>query len=272
MFHLAGLFNLNNKKNIEDARMLTTSTPDNVTSSNTPSQDSIFFSRLAMVITATVFGGFILHWVANYEQLGRFTLWIGLHGAFSVAWYLLLLYQIRLSTVGNIATHRRWGKLSVILVIAILFSGVMMTLGLYGYLVDLGAFDFSQPSARARAGGLIGGTFLEWAIFAALYILGIVNVRSPAHHKRFMLASAVQMMPEGLNRLIHVLGLPGYGMLGIMLLIYLSMMMYDWRSARRIYWSTLVAFALFLLMALLIYTLFRTQAWGDWVVSILGGM
>lgn len=239
--------------------------------SDTSSQDSTFFSRLALFITFVVFGGFILNWIVNPEQLGRLTLWIGLHGAFSAAWYLLLLNQLRLSRSGRLAAHRFLGKLSVVLVIAILVTGVMMTLGLYERLVGFGVFDPSDASARVRAGGLVGGTFLQWIIFAILYVLGVLSVRAPTHHKRFMLASAIQMMPEGLTRLIHLLGLPGSAMLAIMLLVYLSIMVYDWRADGRLHWSTLVSFALFILLATSIYTVFRSQAWGDLVVGVLSG-
>lgn len=240
--------------------------------SNTYSQDSIFFSSLALLITFVVFGGFILNWVVNPEQLGRFTLWTGLHGAFSAAWYLLLLNQLRLSRLGHITAHRLLGKLSVLLVIAILVTGMMMTLGLYERLVGFGVFDPSDASARVRAGGLVGGTFLQWIIFAILYVFGLLNVRAPTHHKRFMLASAIQMMPEGLTRLIHLLGLPGSVMLVIMLLVYLSIMVYDWRTDRCLHWSTLVSFTLFILLATSIYTVFQSQSWGDLVVSVLSGI
>lgn len=243
----------------------TTSNPE----IKTTYRDSTFFSSVALFITIVIFGSFITNWIVNYGQGGRLTIWIGLHGTFSAAWYLLLLNQLRLTRSGHMTAHRRWGQLSFILVIAILFTGVMMTLGLYEFLANLGMFNPADATARIRAGGLIGGTFLEWTIFLILYILGVLNVSAPQHHKRFMLASAIQMMPEGLNRLIHVLGLPGYVMLAIMFLVYLTMMVYDWKTARRLHWSTLVSLALFIIMATFIYTVFRLQIWGDWVVSIL---
>lgn len=236
------------------------------------SKGSAFFSRLAWLITVVVFGGFILNWAVNPEHLGRITLWTGLHGAFSATWYLLLLTQLRLSRTGNITTHRRLGKLSVVLVIAIVLTGVMMTLGLYERLVEFGVFNPSDASARRSAGGLIGGTFLQWVIFATLYVLAVLNVRVPTHHKRFMLTSAIQMMPEGLNRLTHALGMPGFFMLVVMSLVYLSIMVYDWRTDRRIHWSTLFSLGLFVVLATSIYTVFRSQAWGDWVVNVLSGV
>lgn len=251
--------------------MLTAENSNIKPNSNISSKDSVFFSFLALFVTVIVFGGFIFNWIVNPENFGRTTLWIGLHGAFSAAWYLLLLNQLRLSSSGRLAAHKNWGKLSVILVVAILVTGLVMALELYERLINLGVLDLTDASARARAGGLVGSTFLQWTIFLILYILGILYVRAPVHHKRFMLASAIQMMPEGLNRLVHLLGLPGYSMLVIILMIYLTIIVYDWKTEHRIHWSTLFSLGLFILLATSIYTVFRSQVWGDWVVSILSG-
>ncbi len=248
-------------ENITQANMLT--------KNDSCYQHPTFFFRLALFITFVVFGGFMLNWIINPEQLGRISLSIGLHGAFSAAWYLLLLNQFYLVKKGYTPKHRRWGKLSVALVIAILLTGVFMTLELYERLVNFGVFDPSDANARIRAGGLIGSTFLQWTIFAMLYILALLNVSAPVHHKRFMLAASIQLMPEGLNRLIHLLGLPGYIMLIIIALVYSTIVIYDLRTERRIQWSTLVSIALFIFLATSIYTIFRTQEWGDWVVSML---
>ncbi|TQV71004.1 hypothetical protein FLL45_22005 [Aliikangiella marina] len=249
--------------------MYTAASQQNRTDNVFSTQDSLFFSRLTFFITVAVFGGFALNWINNPEKLGHITFWVGLHGFFSAAWYLLLIYQLRLSRIGKIVQHKTLGKLSVLLVVAILITGVVTALDLYQRLVSFGVFDPTDAAARLRAGGFIGSTFLQWAVFLILYILGLLNRRAPSHHKRFMIAAAIQMMPEGLNRLIHTLGLPGDAMLLTIFLVYLSVLAYDWKIENRVQWSTLLSFGLFTLLAALIHTLFRTQVWGDWVVNLL---
>ena len=239
------------------------------TSPQSVSHDSSFFLAIASLITLVVFGGFTLNWEVNPDNLSRVTLWIGLHGGFSAAWYLLLLNQLRLTRSGKIQSHMLWGKVSAILVLAIVISGAIMALDLYDRLSGFGIFNAEDPVARVRAGGLIGGTFLQWFIFAGLYILGVLNVKTPVHHKRFMLAAAIQMMPEGLNRIIHILEFPSYSMFVVISCIYLTMMIYDWRTDRRIHWSTALSIGLFALMTTCFYTVFRSQVWGDLVVSLL---
>lgn len=237
--------------------------------SNTCFGDTRFFYLLSLFITFIVFGGFALSWFSDPDSLSRMTLWIGLHGAFSAAWYILLLNQIRLSAKGNYTAHSTLGKLSVFLVVGILITGSIMAFEFYHRLAGFGVFGTEDAQARIRAGGFLGGTFLQWLIFLTLYILGILNIKSSAHHKRFMIAAAIQMMPEGLNRIIHLLAIPGYSLFVFMFLIYAVLMVYDWKATGRIYMSTLLSFGLFCALAIAMNTVFRTQLWGDWAVKVI---
>lgn len=235
-------------------------------------KDSPFFLRLAGFITVAAFSGFILHWVLNPESLGRISLWTAIHGALSAFWYLLLLNQIKLSVSNNYRLHAFWGKLSVAVVIAILLSGAIMTLEFYERLAGFGVFSPDDAQARVRAGSFIGGAFLQWAIFVILYSLAILNISNPAYHKRFMIAAAIQMMPEGLNRLVHLLTLPGYSMFIIMFCIYSFIMFYDWKIYKRVHMATTFSLALFIALAISMHTIFRWQAWGDWATNMLSGI
>ena len=240
-----------------------------VNTSNTCCGDTRFFYWLSIFITFVVFGGFALSWFSNPDSLSRMTLWIGLHGAFSAAWYVLLLNQIRLSAKGNYTAHSTLGKLSVFLVVGILVTGSIMAFEFYHRLAGFGVFGSEDAEARIRAGSFLGGTFLQWLIFLTLYILGILNIKNSAHHKRFMIAAAIQMMPEGLNRIIHLLAIPGYSLFVFMFFIYAVLMVYDWKATGRIYMSTLLSVGLFCALAIAMNTVFRTQSWGDWAVKVI---
>jgi len=244
----------------------------NVNTSNTFSGETRFFYFFSLFITFVVFGGFSLSWLSNPDSLGRITLWTGLHGVFSAAWYVLLLNQIRLSAASNYSAHKSLGKLSVFFVVGILITGSIMAFEFYHRLVGFGVFAPEDAQARIRAGAFLGGTFLQWLIFLILYILGILNIKRPVHHKRFMIAAAIQMMPEGLNRIIHLLPIPGYSMFVFMFLIYAFLMVFDWITRGRIYTSTLISFSLFCVLAIAMNTVFKTQNWGDWAVKIISGI
>ena len=232
-------------------------------------KENKFYGFFALFITCIVFGGFVLSWLSNPSSLDRITLWTGIHGVFSAAWYLLLLGQIKLAGVANYSTHRSLGKLSVFLVIGILLAGSIMAYEVYHRLVGFGVFNPEDAQARLRAGGFLGGVFLQWLMFLTLYFLAILNIKNPAHHKRFMIGAAIIMMTEGLNRVMHLLSIPGYSMFIFMFSVYAILMIYDWKVHRRIYASTALSFGLFCLLALAMKTIFKWQVWGDWSVKMI---
>lgn len=237
--------------------------------SQTIGVDTRFFGLFSLFITSVVFGGFALNWLSNPDSLSRISLWTGLHAAFSAAWYLLLLNQIRLSATANYQAHKTLGIMSVALVIGILFTGSIMAFEFYHRLAGVGVFTPEDALARIRSGRFLGGAFLQWLIFVMLYILGIMTVKYPDHHKRFMLAAAIQMMPEGLNRVTHLLTLPGYSMFIFMFVIYIILMAYDVKTQRKVYLSTLISITLFICLVLAMNTVFSWQVWGDWVVTVI---
>ncbi|MCZ8531612.1 hypothetical protein [Alteromonas sp. PRIM-21] len=233
------------------------------------SSESKFYLLFSLFITFVVIGGFALHWSFNPSSLSRVSMWIGLHGTFSAAWYLLLINQIRLSSTGKYSAHKTLGKLSVFIVIGILVTGSVMVLEFYHRMAGFGVFNPEDAEARIRAGSFLGGVFLQWLIFLILYILGILNIKNQAHHKRLMIAAAIIMMPEGLNRAIHVLTLPSYSMYIFMSLIYTVLIFYDWKTKKRLYVSTFSAVVLFCVLVVAMNTLFKSQAWGDFAVKAI---
>lgn len=233
-------------------------------------RDRVFFYRFAIIVTVMVFSGFILNATFNFESLSRFTPWIFFHSLFSAAWYLLLINQLRLARTGNMALHRRMGMLSAWLVVGILASGAPMVLDLYNHTVVSGQVDLSQPDHRVALAASIGRISLQWVLFSALFVLGLLNIRRPIHHKRFMAATAIQMAPASLTRLFGLVGLAGPLTMLFLVALYAAIMVHDWRCSRRIHWSTLLAFGIFLLFPITSGTVFATQWWGDFVVGLLG--
>lgn len=230
-----------------------------------------FFYYFAIMMTAVVFSGFIINAIVNHAEIERFTAWIALHGLFSAVWYLLLINQLRLVRAGNLAAHRRMGKLSLLLFAGFLVSGVVMTVDLYQFVSSNPEFDLNDPSVRMGAGQAIGGIFLQWVLATVIFALGLLNIRRPTHHKRFMIATSIQMAPAAVTRWLGLFALPGPLALPVLLLFYLVLVAYDWRSERRIHWSTLVSLGIFMLLPLSFFFLFTQQWWGDLVVGVLGG-
>ena len=167
-----------------------------------------FFFWLALIVTVVVFSGFgVASWVFR-EELDRFSVPILLHGVFSAAWFLLLLTQIRLVGRGKLALHRKLGLASLVIAAVIVLGGPVMTIDLYQDSVASAEFDASDPEDLASAAGLVGATLLQWVLFTVTYTLGLLNQHRPVHHKRFMVGTAIQVMPAALSRWLAVFGLP----------------------------------------------------------------
>lgn len=235
-------------------------------------KDKNFFFHFALFITLVTFSGFIANSVDTPQRILHINFWTAVHAIVSALWYCLLLVQLKLSRAGNVQLHRALGRMSALLVISILVTGLIMTYGLYERLVELGVFDLNDSVARLRAGSMLGSTFFQWASFVMLYLLGLFTIRAPKHHKRFMIAASIQRMPEGINRLVHLIGLPGDSMLIMVAAVYLTMLVNDWRSEGRLLWSTLVSFMAFFTLAISIKTWLRSQGWGDWVINVISTM
>jgi hypothetical protein len=49
-------------------------------------------------------------------------------------------------------------------------------------------------------------------------------------------------------------------------------MFYDWKIYKRVHTATTFSLALFIALAISMHTIFRWQAWGDWVTNMLSGI
>lgn len=156
--------------------------------------------------------------------------------------------------------------------LGILLTGSIMVYEFYHRLAGFGVFNPEDAQSRLRAGSFLGGVFLQWLIFLVLYVLGVLNIKKPAHHKRFMIAAAIQMMPEGLNRVTHLLSIPGYSMFIFMFSVYIILMLYDWKVHGRLYVSTVLSLVLFSVLVLAMHTIFKWQVWGDWSVKMISNI
>lgn len=235
-------------------------------------KDKNFFFHLALAITLVTFSGFIANSVDTPQRITHINFWTAAHAIVSSLWYCLLLVQLKLSRAGNGQLHRVLGRMSALLVFSILVTGLIMTYSLYERLVGFGVFDLNDSVARVRAGSMFSSTFFQWASFVMLYLLGLLTIRTPKHHKRFMIAASIQMMPEGINRLVHLIGLTGDSMLIMVAAVYLTMLVNDWRFEGRLLWSTLVSLMAFLTLVISIKTWLRSQWLGDWVINMISTM
>lgn len=229
-----------------------------------------FFYRLVIIVTAVVFSGFLVNGIVNFDDFERSSPWIIIHGINSVAWFLLLINQLRLVRAGNLAAHRAMGTLSVIVALSFLVSGLFLIADLYQHLLATGQIDLTNTEDRLGVAADLGATTLQFALFTTLFLLGLANRKNPIQHKRFMVATSIQMAPAALSRWLAVLGQSELFVLPIMLIFYGSILVHDWRRDRRLHWATLVSLGLFMLLPLSFFFVFTQPWWSDLLIDLLG--
>ena len=108
------------------------------------------------------------------------------------SWYLLFVLQAAWSGPRR-RLHRVMGKLSLPLVVALLWTGLLVMAANYRLKGDAPLAFFNV---------------LNLCQFAGLYVAALTQVHRPARHMRLMLYASCAMMPPALVRIVQALGLP----------------------------------------------------------------
>lgn len=98
-----------------------------MTSDASTGDDARFFFKLAVAIAITIFAAFSLHFA-----MGRSTLAVPavyhLHGVTYMGWVAIFVAQHALAARGNIAVHKRLGRLAMIWVALMVVMGLAITI------------------------------------------------------------------------------------------------------------------------------------------------
>lgn len=226
-----------------------------------------FFSLSALALFIIVNAGFIGNWIVNYERIQPFTLPIILHLIFNGGWYVLLVAQTMFIATGNFALHQRIGQLSALVVLAMLASGMWMVLERYYELM-------AQPE-NSRATQIISASVWQWVTFLVFYCTAIAKRHSNSGlHKRYMIYSGVAMLGPGASRLIGLIGAEGtmrpLASIAVLYAIPIAMLVYDWRTTRRIHLGSWTGLILFSLLIASFFTIGPSAWMSEMVKAVFG--
>ena len=198
-----------------------------------------FFLVMAIVLIVIVVSGFSVLALSRPGGVMATPLFLHMHGAVFLAWFVLLAVQASLIGRGSVALHKRLGQISIALSIAIV---------VIGYFVVSQAIAQPDKTIAGRP-AVIGSIFPVFDIinFTAAYSLGIANRASGNAHKRFMLASAILMIDPAMARLVFGFGGPGVLIMVLEVALFAAMLCYDFFKLRRPHWATLVALGLYII-------------------------
>lgn len=116
------------------------------------------------------------------------------HGMMMMGWLLMLLVQPILIQTGRTSLHRRVGKLSYVL-------APLVVVGIY--LANMDSFRITEKLvSTSEAVGNVALTFPGLIFFATLYSLAMYYRRQPSLHMRFMISTAILLIPPAVDRLI----------------------------------------------------------------------
>ncbi|NNC59345.1 MAG: hypothetical protein HKO05_05055 [Erythrobacter sp.] len=159
---------------------------------NVAQREARFFFIMACVMAATVVGGFGLN-----AALGRSTFnvpWLyHVHGLTFLGWTALYVAQNTAVFRGNIALHRRMGKLALVFIPTMVVLAVALTFVTLQVLG--GPFFFGQAE-------FLFVNIAHILAFAALAVWALARRRQTDWHRRLMFGAMATVAAPGLARLL----------------------------------------------------------------------
>ncbi len=213
-----------------------------------------FYFYFNLIILALVIGGFGLNAVVHPEKLPPVSGIVYLHGLVMLAWYILILYQAGLVRSGNIALHQKLGKSSVLLALAIVISGIWMSVVHYN-----------------RPDGFLFTTINTFILinFIILYFLAWKNRFRSEHHKRYMILVSLAAVFPALGRIILGLNLNQYLSVPLWIVLVLVVGFYDFKSKKKIHPATKIGTSLILVGIALTLILMENAVWRKFLDGIM---
>lgn len=184
------------------------------------------------------------------------------HIVLFLGWYALLIIQPRLIASRNITSHRKIGKASIGLAIAMVIIGLLVIRE--AYLKPGWSIAGMTPQAS------IMFPVTDMIFFPLAFGLAIHNRRNADAHKRFMLFAGLVMLDPALARLVGGLGLFPPLIMAIELSLVAAVIIHDRRTLGRVHGATWVGAAMIVLTYPAVFVLAQTKGWSGLVTAVLG--
>ncbi len=241
--------------------------------------------RFYVYMAATCVGIAVIGFLPTYwVPMGRGTLDVApithFHALFFYGWVLLFLKQTALAASGALPRHRELGVAGVALATGMFFIGLGTAIS------SIKSLDAAGFGDAARAFSIVSVTAV--ALFAALFVTAVLNVKRPEIHKRVMLVATVSLLQAGIGRLFVLFLAPPrpVGLTGVLSpppvfvtvmpglvvdLLIVAAMIHDRRTRGRVHQAYWIAGAAVLAVQLLRVPLSTTGVWtrvAYWLVQL----
>lgn len=156
-------------------------------------RDRFYLVMAAVLLLATAVGFAPTFYFRAAFDVPELPLRLHLHGAVFTMWVILFMTQTTLIEKRSVRLHRRVGQFGAVLAVAMVVSGLMI-------LQAIAREATPTDAGIAAVSPLIWGNLTILAAFSAFVLLGLLNRRRPAVHKRLMLLASVSISSQALSR------------------------------------------------------------------------
>ncbi|MCF8879862.1 hypothetical protein L5876_08560 [Hyphobacterium sp. SN044] len=188
-----------------------------------------FFFFYSLVLFAIVVTGFPLHAIVNADHLPPMRPLLHVHALLMGFWFALIVLQTGLIGRGQYALHKTLGATSLVLVAAMLPSGIFVSY---------------ENMLRTGSPQILYVNTLNATFFALYYLMALNWRNTPALHKRFMMLASLSLMFPALARVGYVLDLNPFAVLPMWLVLLFALPAYDLIRERKIKRATAVGLIL----------------------------
>ncbi len=219
-----------------------------------PSPRPSFYYFFNLVILALVIIGFGLNAIVHPDKLPPVSGIVYLHGLVMLAWYILIVYQSVLVRSGNIALHQKLGKTSFLLALAIVITGIWMSV-----------VHYSRPD------GFVFSTINTFILinFVILYFLAWKNRFRSEYHKRYMILVSLSAVFPALGRIILGLNFNQYLSVPLWIILVLVVGFYDFKSQNKIHPATKIGTGLIFVGIALTLILMENAVWKEFLDRLM---
>jgi len=155
--------------------------------------DQAFFTKMALAVSALTIFGFAQFAARGIPDYAHAPLHIHLHGIIYLGWLILFCAQNMLAGNGNLALHRRLGKLGLPLILA------MIVIGSYA---GLQSIERNHVPPHYTPAYFLPLVQIAVVSFGVLAIAGLVKRRDTQSHRRLMLMATIILSDPALDRML----------------------------------------------------------------------
>lgn len=222
---------------------------------------SPFFFWMAGLCAFYIFTGFIWSYLGPLAtgSLSDFSVVVHIHGILFFAWTIFLVLQSGLVLRKRVGLHRNLGLAGISLATAMVIFGFMVSL--------LANAERMEAGNVARAYSLgFSNTFVLIA-FAVMVAIAISKRNHPASHKRLMLLATCMLLNAPVGRLYRPLFSPAFPPPWLVFvtvdIILIALLIYDWKTLRRIHSATATAGLILLASQIIRFPLAKMTWWHE---------